>query len=181
MGPARDTLTLLDACAVINLYATGQIAEIVACVEGRVGIASTVLQESLFVVGRDETAERERIDLSGLLDSGAVDVHSPQTNDDLSTFLDLAIDLDDGEAMTLALARHRDAVVVTDDRKAIRLAADLVTTIPSLEIVRNWFTVRGISPGQQRDALVAIQTRASYAPGRNHPYRDWWDQILNQV
>lgn len=178
MHPASDKLTLLDACAVNNLYATGQLAEIVGCIEGRVGIASAVLQESLYVDGHGENAERERIDLSALLDSGAIETHSPETDDDLYTFLDFAIDLGDGEAMTLALAEHRHATVVTDDRKAIRLAADSLTIIPSLELVSIWFNAHEISADQQRDTLIAIQTRASYVPGRSHPHRGWWDRIL---
>lgn len=37
------------------------------------------------------------------------------------TYVNLALQLDDGEAATGALAIHRGAVVATDDRKAIRI------------------------------------------------------------
>jgi predicted nucleic acid-binding protein len=178
---ASDKLTLLDACAVINLYATGQMAEILECIEGRLGIASTVMRESLYVDGRDENAERERIDLAALVDAGSLEIVSPETDSDLYTFLGFAIDLGDGEAMTLALAINRDAGVVTDDRKAIHLAADSLTIIPSLELVSIWFNARRIRSDQQRDTLIAIQTRASYVPGRSHPYRGWWDRIMDQM
>jgi predicted nucleic acid-binding protein len=177
---ASERLTLLDACAVINLYATERIAEIVECIEGRVGIASIVRGEALYVAGPEELEDREIIDLSELADTGLIEILSPETDGELYSFLDFAIDLDDGEAMTLALAMHRDAVVVTDDRKAIQLAGDSIATVPSLETIKVWFETQEISAEQQRDILGAVQTRASYTPGRNHPLRNWWDRILDQ-
>jgi predicted nucleic acid-binding protein len=127
-----DHLTLLDACAVINFAASRHLEQIVWTIPGRVAITEIVEREALNVKsggGGDDHDERERIHLASLVEGGHLEVLSPHSDDEYLTFINYAVELDDGEAMTFALAEHRNAIVVTDDRKAIRLAAQAVADL----------------------------------------------------
>ena len=56
-----------------------------------------------------------------------------------SRYIDLTQELDDGEAMTAAVAIHRRLPVVTDDRKALRvLERHALASHSTLDLVRNW-------------------------------------------
>ena len=105
-------------------------------------IANIVRRESQYVlVGGtgDDALDREAIELSSMIATGALDVIETDDDEELLTFIDLTRDLDDGEAMTLALAIHRTGEIMTDDRKAIRLAHEAgVPLMTSLDLMKNW-------------------------------------------
>lgn len=175
-------LVLLDACAVINLYASRWMEDIVGAVGVPVGVVRIVHQESLYVLHGgegDDADERVRVDLSPLIAGESLLMLDLAGNDELETFIDLTADLDDGEAMTLALAVHRGCTVVTDDRKAARIATSRgVELRATLDLVKAWVDGRGIALEVTRSALLDIRRRGSYMPGRSHPLKSWWDRVL---
>lgn len=184
MAPGNERLTLLDACAVINLYATQFMQEIVGSIDGRVGVVDIVARESLYVLSAAEArepGERELIDLELAIDEGLLEIHSAENDSEFAMFIDYTVDLDDGEAMTLALARNRNGIVVTDDRKAIRLASSVVEVRSSLDVIKAWIDTEAIASSTQREVLVALQERASYVPGKSHSLRAWWDDVLDET
>jgi predicted nucleic acid-binding protein len=173
---------LLDACAVVNLFATGAIEEIAHAVGGRVAIAESVFNEAQYVfVGGNgpDRRDRQKIDLSPLLASRSIEVLVSSSDDELTTFIDLTRVLDDGEAMTGALAIHRGLSVVTDDRKAIRVLTEQgVICHSTLKLVHNWSEKHRIEAFELRAALIQMQDKARYAPGRSHPLRAWWESAV---
>src|SRR4051812_35969525 len=101
--PPSDQLVLLDACCLINLFATGLIERILGALPYTFAVADIVARESLFV--------------------------------------QLAADIDDGEAMTCALAVRRGYAVATDDRKTLRLLRERhpqVQILSTSSIVSGW-------------------------------------------
>lgn len=173
-------LTLLDACAVINLYATRRMDAIVGAVSTEVGIVDLVRSEARYVLRGgpgDDAREREPVDLAPFIDAGRLRVVTP-TETELATFVDLTLSLDDGEAMTAAVAIARDLVVVTDDRKADRVLADRVRIRSSLDLIRVWSDQTGIDPATLRAALVDLRERGSYVPRRAHPLHRWWEAAV---
>jgi predicted nucleic acid-binding protein len=172
-------LTLLDACAVINLYATRTMEPIVASVDGPVAVADVAVAEAGFVFrggSGDDARERDPVDLQPLLVSGALSIIATTDEEELLTFIDLARDVGDGEAMTGALAIHRGGVVVTDDRKATRvLRSRGVALRTSLDLITTWVDAAAISPERVRAIVADVRQRASYTPHRTHPFYDWWD------
>lgn len=177
---SRETL-LLDACVVINLYASGYMQEIVHALPGHVAIVDLVRAESLAIRSpEDDTDQRETIDLSPLVDRGLIDVLSA-TGDELDTFIDLAITLDDGEAMTAALAIRRGYSIATDDRAALRVLNGRVRIYSTLEILKQWADTLQVSENHLQDALASLRVRGSYMPGRGHPLRTWWIEILERT
>lgn len=175
-------VTLLDTCAVVNLYATRRMGEIVSVVEGSVAVVDVVAREAQFVwrggTG-DDAREREQVDLQPFIDDGLLFVIATDGEDELLTFIDLTTVIDEGEAMTAALAIHRNCVVVTDDRKASReFTSRGVGLRTTLDLLRSWHEAAGIPDAVLRDVLADLRQRGNYEPSRKHPLKGWWDSVL---
>jgi len=177
-------LTLLDACAVVGLFATRNMKSILASIHEPVGILHIVAEESQHVFRRGtgpDSRDREPIYLTALVDSGALSRIETQYEDELQTFIDLTRELGDGEALTAAIAIHRRWTVVSDDRKAERILRERGLNVRStLELISLWSKQARISPGELRQVLIDLRQRATYEPGRNHPYRGWWESVLSE-
>jgi predicted nucleic acid-binding protein len=182
------SITLLDACAVVSLYATRQMVEILRVVEGKVAVADLVATEAQFVFrgGNGEDArERDPIDLGPLIDDGIISIISTDVEDELLTFIDLTKAFSrqgrggQGEAMTAALAIHRQCIVVTDDRKATRILKEHgVLLRTTLDLIRAWADRGGIGADVLGAALLDLRERGTYEPPRSHPLREWWEGAL---
>ncbi len=127
-----DTL-LLDASCLLNLYATGRFRDIAVALDYRLGVAACVLKvEALYIWRPDPTGTREEpepVDVSSLVDEGLMQVLSLASPAEEATFVELAALIDDGEALTGALAVHRECSLATDDRKARRVLAERLPTV----------------------------------------------------
>ena len=179
-SPAGDPPPiLLDACVVLSLYATRHMEEILDAVPGSFLVAETVVAESLYIqVMIDGVQDLELVNLDPLIASGKIAVIAPESEEEFQSFLELSQRLDDGEAMTCALALHRGYRVATDDGKTIKLMGQQIPIIGGLHMVRAWAETTSAPPALLRDALIAICNRG-YFPGQNHPHRAWWDSILD--
>lgn len=176
-----EPFLLLDTCALINLYACGHIAEILRAMPSSVGIVSSVRRESLFIRrggSGDDARDRFPIHLDDVLTGRLLEIVPEATEDELSTFVDLSTQLGDGEAMTAAIALHRGHTVVTDDRVALRVIGDRVPTKLSLQLIKDWIEREQVSREIVSQALLSLRQRGSYLPGRNHPLRSWWDDLV---
>ena len=102
--------------------------------------------------------------------------------DVLSSFVQLASLVDDGEAATGALALHRDCSVAIDDRKARRVMGEVmpgVGLVSTLELMQFWAQEASTPASELQEALRAMQIRASYVPGRRDPLYDWWTSVVS--
>jgi hypothetical protein len=93
-------------------------------------------------------------------------------------YVDLAADLDDGEAMTLAIAYERRIPAATDDRKARRIVrerfGDDLLLLSTAEIMNDWAQLVTDEPAKVREALKRIEIVARYQPPSDDPLRGWW-------
>jgi len=99
----------------------------------------------------------------------------------MQTFVNLAASLDDGEARCGAIASHRNLIVATDEKTAIKLFSGLnlsVSTISTLEILYNWSQNKNASAEKIRLVLKLIEERASYRPSSSHKYFNWWEKYI---
>lgn len=180
---ASDSVVLLDARSLLNLYASRHLGDILAAFPARFAVADRVMQESLYVRrgGDGEDAdEREPVELAPFITQGLLCILSFETEQEMTAFLEFATQLDDGEAMSCALAYLHGYSVVTDDRKALRLLgryASHVTCYGTLDVLQAW-AGEGMSDTVLRTILRAIRERASYFPGTNHPLYPWWANLL---
>ena len=126
-----------------------------------------MLSERLLEAQREVEAQTGGVDTN----AGALSLVA-----EAATFVTLAADMDDGEAVTIAIARHRGFSGATDDRKARRsLAEAQVQVFSSLELLRMWCDSRSLSTREVTRLLTYVRDRGRFVPPRGDPLQGWWD------
>ena len=175
---------ILDACCIINLYASGQMDGILQSISKSVAVAAYVRdEEALRIFGEPEgnvTRKYERIDLQPFIDCGLLTVVLPETEAENITFINFAAALGgDGEAITGAIAFHRNWSIGTDDRKAISFFAQNIPqlqVITTPELIKDWVDTTHPSFEIIHATLQRIRARARYEPHPKHRLYDWWQK-----
>ena len=182
-GPDEGVL-LLDASCLLNLYATGRIAEIAVALPWQLAVVDYVLeQEALYVRGIGQfqgQGETVPVDLSQLIAGGLLVVVRLETAAEQAYFVELAANLDDGEAMTGAIGRNRGYSVAIDDRKARRVLsgwAPGTRLVSTLELVQQWGVLVPVEDVSR--TLQAMRHGARYFPGPRDPLYDWWRALTS--
>lgn len=177
--PLKHDTLILDAACVINLYASGKMAEILGAVPAEITIAAYVAEkEALRIRG---TEEDQQIDLKPMVDDGLITIVTFDTEEEEETALSIAAVLDQGEADTGAIAIHRDWAMATDDRKARNLLAAKTETLQliyTLDIVKHWADVNNIASAETKTVLQNIRTSGRYQPRKSNPHYEWWKQLM---
>lgn len=176
LTPSRTII--LDACTVINLHASRQMESVIRNITGHVMIAESVFVECRLDPFAPDDEIVERIDLLNLIEAGDLTVVVSVSDSELQLFSQFLMKLDDGEAMTLALAVHRGWTVVTDDRAAIRELGGHAPLLSTLDVMKMWAETTGASADVIRTSLADLQVRGRYTPSKTHPLRWWWELNL---
>lgn len=178
---AHDCI-ILDACCVMNLYASKQMESIVSAIAETVAVSLYVMQvEALFVYSeskKSNPADRESIRLEPLIENGLITIANLETAAEKNAFVNFTSQrLDDGEAATMAIAVNRNWAVATDDRAAIRVLSDQqhsLEVVSTPELIKHWQETRSIKQERLRRAILNIENRANYLVGRRHTLFAWW-------
>src|SRR5687768_768177 len=118
----------VDACCLINLLAAGPaILNPAATFEHKLGISlylpDIIAEEAMYIIEPDENAagkvRKGSIDLDPFLKNGLLNKCELFSEPEKELFVQLATQLDDGEAACLSIAKTRRWSFATDDRKAI--------------------------------------------------------------
>lgn len=173
---------ILDACCVMNLYASGRMEEIIASIAETITIAVYVMKvETLTVYTVSKTTalnERETIDLNPLIAKGLLVAVDLRSNKETATFVELTTyRLDDGEAITMAIAVNRNWAVATDDRRAkhvLNMRHESIQTISTPEIIKHWQENRKPKADILRQTIIDIERKANFLLGSRHPLYEWW-------
>lgn len=175
---------MLDACCALNLLASGHFEAILKAPLGNEAVVYTIADLAMREAtalrrgGSGEDAdERIPIDWASLFASGSIRLEASATSAELTTFISLVTQIDDGEAMTLALASARGYGVVTDDRKAQRFLGS-VPCLGTPDLLHNWSINAAIDGPTLAAALRAINDHANFVSPRAHPLRQWWNTAL---
>lgn len=173
---------IVDACCLINLYASGCVLDILRILEGGLLVPDLVEGESLFIRKEDDQDQTilvpEAIDLSEALTEGLLHRCQLENEGEAEHFVRFATTVDDGEAICLALAKCRNWMIATDDRKAIRLAeAEAIATITTAEIVKLWADSRNEGDKAVAEVLRRIERYARFCPRRGSPLQEWWRML----
>jgi hypothetical protein len=189
--PARTPqggLLLLDACCLINLFASGRIEAVLGLLPYRFATSELVAdREVLSIRGAPRTSgEQERVALTprDFERSGDLEILPVTSEREQAQFVRFATELDDGEASVCALAVVHGGGVATDDRKALRILGRVGAEVPALwtiqtpELLFEWARRSGAAAPEIRDALRAIADRGSFYPRAGVPRYDWWVRSL---
>jgi predicted nucleic acid-binding protein len=174
---------VIDACCLINLCAVGDLQRWLSSLGFAWHLPSAVVQETLYLRSADEEGNptAESIDVERLLEAGLIGECIVQSGDEMRYYVELAADLDDGEAMALAIARVRGWILATDDRKARRRAAEAhVPVITTPELMNRSAERNALSADQIRSALQRIQRHARFVPAADFPEYEWWMSHLSR-
>lgn len=186
-GRPLPEIVVLDACVLLNLFASGRVEEILRSLPFRWLVASPVCKEALWYLSpsaRDaHRLERQEICFDPLIAAGRlerVDLTAPEE----AAFVELAKHLGDGEAASGALAIGKSASVATDDLKAIQLFARLQPPLPTIEtgaILKWWEDRSGASRKEVAAALHSIRRGSRFSPRANSIDADWWQGRLRKA
>lgn len=190
-------LVLLDACCLINLFATGRAEEVLEALPYRFAVARYVLEEEVLEISAEGGKERSPAEqgrvylhplLAELVERGILDRLDVDTEEEEAQLVRFAAELDDGEAHTCALALVRGACVATDDRKAIRVVRSawrsrghkMEPVIRTSDLLLSWARARGIGEAELSRIVRAIARRASFFPPKDDPHCARWMELLQR-
>ena len=112
-----EPTAIIDACCLINFYASTFLESILKTLPLKFYIVEHVKNESLYIRKPDESErgfDYEPINLDQYYKSNLLKVVSLETESEKNLFINLADQLDDGEAATFAIAINRKMQVITD-------------------------------------------------------------------
>ena len=173
---------IIDACCLINLYATGTEDSIFqAC--GGFWVPPQVQHEALRIRRFDEDNPTrlvpQDIDLSDAIAAGLIQTCQLEGQDELDAFVRFATELEDGEASCLAIAMSRGWTVATDDRKARRIASEnSIALISTPELIQRWVDTTSPNQATVADVLKKIELFAKFRPRRSDPLHGWWTGLI---
>lgn len=173
---------ILDACCIINLYASSVIGEVLESVPLPFFVDKYVREKEALKIKAESENEFIDIDLEPFIQKNILEEITLAGKEEISTFINLAATLDDGEARCGALAANRNLVVATDEKAGIRVFSNLsppISTISTLSMIHNWAIAKNKSKVDISSVLKRIEKRASYRPGSNHKYFNWWKDHMN--
>ena len=102
--------------------------------------------------------------------SKADDICEPIGEAEIELYFELATSLDDGEAMALAIAKTRQWILATDDRKATTIAEKMkVKLVSTPELVKNWSEPRRGDKKRNPRSLVKDPAARPVFPKRPKP------------
>ena len=176
---------IVDACCLINLYASRKPVEILQASSGEFFVPEQVRNQALMIRKPDEEEAdafiREPIDLTEAIEAGAIRECRVEGQMEIEYFVRYAMELDDGEATCLAIAKARGWMIATDDKKAIRMAiAEEVAAITTPELLHEWVESAEPNEPDAAEAIRNVQLLARFRPGRSATHRDWWMNLAGR-
>jgi hypothetical protein len=171
---------ILDACGILNLYASGQFVPILTALPNEWYLAAAVEKESQRYRQLDPNDPEKLIvlpiDLLPAINGGILTRCDCESDEETDLYVQLAARIgDDGESMGLAIAKCRGWSVLTDDKKARRIATELgVGVLATTEVMKQWSEIVKPSAAELSTVLEAIERFANYTPGRGVVNFDWW-------
>jgi len=171
---------LINDCSVLlNLLATDCLADIAQATGWQFAICPAVRDEVKKL--RDvHTGEMADVDIAPLIASGLMQVLELSGEEEQTLYVEQSIVVDDGEAMSIALAASRHLELAIDDKQA---ANHTRRTFPELrlwstpEILKQWAETSSVDPSILREAIPCIEIRARYFPPKSHALAAWWRKM----
>lgn len=176
MSSVRSDLAL-DADVLMNLLASDHLSDVLAANGSRGLLCPRTEAEVIYLNPRTLGSPPEAVDLVPYITSGIL-VRAVLDAAETATYVQLAAEVDDGEAQVLAVGLHRRLGVATDDRRARRIAARLgVVLLGTPELVVAWANDPRTLAADVSAAIVEIEIRARYRPRVADPNRTAWDAL----
>jgi len=172
---------VIDCCSLINLYTGWRGLAELADLQGIIWhVCEAVVSETEYTreFAGDGFATIP-IELSPFISDGLLRRTRPENSAETQDYVDLATEVDDGEAQAIAIARGRGYTLLTDDYKASRLAAELgVSVVSTPGLLESWERLSSSNAVRLPDIVRRISVLARFNPRADSPHRDWWRSQL---
>jgi len=174
---------ILDACVIINLYASGYMQSILESIPKPISIAAYVyeMETQRIYTGPDEDVARETelINLQSFVNRKLLHIVPLEDGREAiaAVGFSAATRLDTGEAISAAIAVHRSWSLATDDKMAISFFTRKVPQlhlISTPELLKHWVDVTRPYITATNSAVANIRKRARYEPHHDHSLYRWW-------
>ena len=169
---------ILDACVLINLLASGEAEGVLRAAARDSFVCAAVEREAVYLRTDDPNSPLELVSLAPYFGAGLLTVCDVEGAAEMGLYVNYAADLDDGEAMSLAIALARDFILATDERKARRLfleaARDPGRLVSTSELMRAWVEGASVPAERLKSALLRVESRARYQPPPTDANYRWW-------
>jgi predicted nucleic acid-binding protein len=174
---------IIDACVLLNLIATEMIQEILSVIAQNSVICVLVKNESLYLRKEEDVNENESIELELLIENGVISLCDLESNNEEQLFVNFAAVLDDGEAMSLAIALSRNWHLATDDKKARRIFIENNPNsgrpISTSDLIKEWAESENIDYLSLKPTLLKVERKASFRPPKSDLNLQWWNDIIS--
>lgn len=174
---------IIDCCSLLNLYTGwGGLTEL-RDLRWTWHICEAVLNEAEYTreYGPDGVPILIPLDMSTLTQHGLLLPARPETEREINDYVDFASEVDDGEAQALAIAKHRGLVLLTDDRKAAKLAQQPdvgVRTTSAAKVLQAWGQLALKNEVRLHEIIVRIAVLARFDLHIDSPDYAWWNGYL---
>jgi len=171
---------LLNDCSVLlNLLAADCLADIAEDTGWQFAICPAVRDEVKKL--RDaHTGEMVEVDIAPHIASGLLQVLELSGDEEQRLYVEQSIVVDDGEAMSIAIAASRHLELAIDDKQA---ANHTRRTFPEIrlwstpDMLKQWQEAGRMDTRVLREAIRLIEIRARYFPPRSHTLASWWRTV----
>jgi len=170
---------IIDCCSLINLYTGWRGLTELRNLRRTWHVGEAVLKETEYTreYGQDGALVLIPLNMQELVSTGLLLSEHPETESEINDYVNFACDVDDGEAQALAIAKNRGFVLLTDDRKATRIAqrpdvAVRVTSTP--KILQEWAKLDSRNEGRLPEVVERISALATFRPHAESPDYEWW-------
>jgi predicted nucleic acid-binding protein len=173
---------LLDTCVLLNLLATGEIESILSALNKRWLVCAAVEKESLYLRTEDPNNPLEPVSLAPLLSAKLLEICDIENADEAQLYVNYSVRLDDGEAMSVALAVARGYRLATDERKARRIFSESGAPrhlSSTSQIIKEWTEIEKISRERAKSVLLAIIQKARFLPSASDENFQWWNEVCS--
>jgi predicted nucleic acid-binding protein len=165
-----------DTSVLLNLLAANCLDSVVRATGWQFKLCPAVRDEVKKL--RDPTTGKvEAVDISSLLERRVLEVIDFTAGDEQARYIDLASTVDDGEAMSIAIAVERDLDLAIDDKQAGNHARRIFPTLrlwTTPEILKAWSEAAAVDSAELQAVILLIESRARYAPAKTHALYGWW-------
>lgn len=169
---------LNDSSVLLNLLAADCLTGVAAATGWQFAICPAVRDEIKKL--RDaQTGEMVEVDISPHIASGLIQILELSGEEEQTLYVDQSTIVDDGEAMSIAIAAHRQLDLAIDDRQAANHTHRAFPNIrlwSTPEILKNWTEVGQIDDVLLSETIRLIETRSRYFPPKLHPFAEWWQR-----
>lgn len=170
--------TLLDTCCIINFCAIDRPpVRLFGEFPFRWQIARSVEAEQVSIRPHENALRHERlhVNLQPCFSAGVFTRCDIEGNQETALYVNLTSELQDGEAMSLAIAASRRWDVATDDIPARKVAARLgVKAFGTPELLRIWAEDNRVNDSELSTTIARIEKLARFIPNLGLPEAQWW-------